>query len=352
MKKRITTLLLATLMLLTMLTGCGGGQTASSNAATSSGSGETASAGVRELRLSMPVPEGSDSYNQALAAKEYIEEKTNGELKITLYPADQLGDWTQVFDELMMGSIDMAISNIPESYDPVLGITSLAYVTYDYDNCRKVFSSDSFLVETIGNSLENLGVKFFGFSVSGFDGIGTKNEIKNPTTIGEDKGCLIRVPTLDTVKYPAEYLGFRTSSLPYTDTYSSMQTGVIDGWIGAPAYQHYLGYRDVENYYYAYNSLCEVFCVMVSKSTWDTLTPEQQQIMTEALQQAAASSIDDAEKGDEEYMQLLEESGITVVRFEEEELAEMAKGVRENVWPRFDSIYGEEFMTQLRESLQ
>lgn len=349
MKKKIVSLSLAVLMLLALLSGCGGGQTPSPS---DGGGSAEAPAAARELRLSMPVPEGSDSYNQALAAKEYIEEKTNGELTITLYPADQLGDWTQVFDELMMGSIDMAISNIPESYDPILGITSLAYVTYDYDSCRRVFSSDSFLVETVGDSLENLGIKFFGFSVSGFDGIGTKNEIVNPTAIGEDKGALIRVPTLDTVKYPLEHLGFRTSSIPYTDTYSSIQTGVVDGWIGAPAYQHYLGYRDVENYYYAYNSLCEVFCVMVSKSTWDTLTPEQQQIMTEALQQAAADSIDDAEKGDETYMQMLEESGITVVRFEEEELAAMADSVRTNVWPRFEDTYGQEFMNQLRESLQ
>lgn len=349
MKKRIASLFLATLMLLALLSGCGG-------STTTSASGDSESAGAstttRELRLSMPVPEGSDTYNQALAAKEYIEEKTNGEITITLYPADQLGDWTQVFDELMMGSIDMAISNIPETYDPVLGITSLAYVTYDYDSCRRVFSSDSFLMETVGDSLENLGIEFFGFSVSGFDGIGTKGEISNPTSIGEDKGVLIRVPTLDTVKYPLEHLGFRTSSIPYTDTYSSIQTGVVDGWVGAPAYQHYLGYRDVEDHYYAYNSLCEVFCVMVSKSTWDTLTAEQQEIMTEALQQAAADSIDDAEAGDEYYMQLLEESGITVVRFEEDELAEIASSVRENVWPRFEATYGEEFMTQLRESLR
>lgn len=350
MKTRILASLLAALLLVTALSGCG-----SSSGSTDSQSSGTSASGTstttRELRLSMPVPEGSDSYNQALAAKEYIEEQTNGELTITLYPADQLGDWTQVFDELMMGSIDMAISNVPETYNPVLGVTSLAYLTYDYDSCRKVYAADSFVSQTMEEGLDALGVKFFGVSISGYDGIGTKNEIKNPTAIGEDKGCLIRVPSLDTVKYPLECLGFRTSSIPYSDTYSSIQTGVVDGWIGAPPYQHYLGYRDVENYYYAYNSLVEPFAAMVSTATWNTLTEEQQTIVADALRQACASSIDDAEKGDEEYMQLLEESGITVVRFDADQLAEFAAAVREQVWPRFAETYGEEFMTQLVESL-
>ena len=211
MKRRLMTLALAAIMLMSILTGCGGKDE-------SSASGESATTGAasttaRELRLSLPVPEGTDTYNQAVAAKEYIEANSNGELTVTLYPANQLGDWTQVFDELMMGSIDMAISNMPETYNPILGISSLAYMTYDYDSARKVFSPDSFLNSAFDEALGELGIKFFGFSVSGYDGVGTKGEIKNPLEIGADKGCLIRVPSLDVIKYPLEHIGFRTSSM-------------------------------------------------------------------------------------------------------------------------------------------
>lgn len=307
---------------------------------------------AKELRLSTPVPEGTDTYNQCVAVKDYIEEKTNGELTVTIYPANQLGDWTQVFDELMMGSIDMAISNVPETYDARMGVTSLAYVVYDYDNCRKVFANDGFLVDTFKEAMGSLGVEFMGFSVSGFDGVGTNKEVKNFDQADADKDCLIRVPSLDGVKYPAEYLGFRTSSIPYTDTYSSIQTGVVDGWIGAPPYQHYLGFRDVEDHYYAYNSLTEVMSAMMSKMVYDSLSEDEQQIVSEAMNLACEMSIDDAEKGDEEYMQMLEEEGITVVRFTSEQLAGFADAVRENVWPRFEEAYGAEFMGQLKEALQ
>lgn len=358
MKKKIIAGMMAAVMAASM-TACGGAA-GSGNTTTAAAASETTAAaaaaapkaGTRELRLSTPAPEGTDTYNQAVVAKNYIEEHTNGELTVTIFPANQLGDWTQVFDELMMGSIDMALSNAPETYDPILGINSMAYLVYDYDSCRKVFSADSFLVDRVGQSLDKLGIKFFGFSVCGFDGVGTRKELKDPKEIGQDKDCLIRVPSLDAVKYSLEHLGFRTSSIPYTDTYSSIQTGVVDGWIGAPPYQHYLGFRDVEKYYYAYNSLPEIMDAMMSKSVWDSLTPEQQTVVTEAMKLACDTSIDDAEKGDEEYMKLLEEAGITVVRFSAEELQGFADSVHENVWPRFEEIYGAEFMSQLREALK
>lgn len=69
MKRKISALILVTLMLLSVLTGCGGTDGTSQPSETGGGSLTSS----RELRLSMPVPEGSDTYNQALAAKEYIE---------------------------------------------------------------------------------------------------------------------------------------------------------------------------------------------------------------------------------------------------------------------------------------
>ncbi|MCD8223283.1 MAG: TRAP transporter substrate-binding protein DctP [Clostridiales bacterium] len=356
MKNRILSMLLPVVIVSTLLSACGTssqtGTTDSSGAEKTETAADKGTVASRELRMSLPVPEGTDSYNQAVTVKEYIETKTNGELTVTIYPANTLGDWTQVFDELMMGSIDMAISNSPDTYNPILGVVSLGYLTYDYDNCRKVFAPDSFLSQEVAKAMEEIGIKFFGFSFSGFDGIGTRNEIQNATEVGADKNCLIRVPSLDGVKYPAEYLGFRTSSIPYTDTYSSIQTGVVDGWVGAPPYQHYLGFRDVENYYYAYNSLQETFNCMMSMSTWDTLSEEQRTIVREAMELAASTSIDDAEKGDQLYMKMMEEEGITVVQFDSDQLEAFATAVRENVWPKLASLYGEEFMAQLNESLK
>ena len=92
--------------------------------------------------------------------------------------------------------------------------------------------------------------------------------------------------------------------------------------------------------------------VMMSSNTWNQLTEEQQQIVTEAFTQASASSIDDAEKADEEYLKKLEDEGMQVVRFSDEQLKSFAEDVRANVWPEFESVYGADFMAKLQDALK
>lgn len=344
MKKVICLILV---MLLVMgCTACG-----NSNADTGDKAGNDDKAAVtpRELRFSTPAQEGTSIYDAMVECKEYIEEHTNGELTVTIYTSDTLGNWTQVYDELMMGSIDMALSNAPDTYQPVLGIPNLPYICADYDEAREVFALDSYLTEVAREAHAKSGVKFFGFSVNGFDGVGTNKEITDPTSVTGKKNVMIRVPTgIDTTKVAMEHLGFMTSSLPFSDIYSSIQTGVIEGYIGTPPHGHYLMFRDVETHLYLYNSLLECSHLMFSAKVWDELTPEQQEVVQTAMEQCALRSVDDAISDSDKYLELLRnEPGFTVVEFTADELRAFANECYENVWPQFYEDYGEDIMKGL-----
>src|SRR5699024_2493607 len=49
-----------------------------------------------------------------------IEDKTEGRVKIKIYPSNQLGDWTTVYDEIMKGTIDMGLITQPTEHNPKL----------------------------------------------------------------------------------------------------------------------------------------------------------------------------------------------------------------------------------------
>ncbi len=57
------------------------------------------------------------SYQVALNIKQAVEEKNRGKSSHRHLSRKPVGDWSQVYDELMMGSIDMAHSSVPETYD-------------------------------------------------------------------------------------------------------------------------------------------------------------------------------------------------------------------------------------------
>ena len=63
-------------------------------------------------------------------------------IKITVYPANQLGDYTQCYEEIMKGSIDTGALSIPNQYDPLLEIPYLPMLAGTYDEAKKDIAMD------------------------------------------------------------------------------------------------------------------------------------------------------------------------------------------------------------------
>ena len=114
--KKVYLLLLSLVVLMIALTGCGKDT-------------DSAKDNSKPITLRYSTMQNKDhiSYQVALNIKQAVEEKTEGRVLIDIYPANQLGDWSQVYDELMMGSIDMAHSSVPETYD---ARTAVGYFPY------------------------------------------------------------------------------------------------------------------------------------------------------------------------------------------------------------------------------
>lgn len=306
----------------------------------------------KRLRFSIVQYEGEHGYVAANKVKETVEKATGGKIKIDVYPASQLGEWTQIYDELMMGTLDLAITSVPDTYNIQVSAGFLPYLATDWDQLRTVYAPESFLSQTMVKLQEEQGIKFFGIYCEGFTGIGTSKEIKNPGEPDKDKDVLVRVPSNDVWRLTFERLGFRTSTIPYNDTYAALQTGVIDGWAGCAPHYHYTGYRDVESAYYAYDAVADGLQVLMSEKTWNSLSEDEQIILQEALEECASSSIDSAEASDREYKDKLRESGMEIIEFTPEEKERMAEDVRNYVWGELEDEFTPEFIKNLRESLQ
>lgn len=276
-----------------------------------------------------------------------VEKGTEGRVKIDIYPAQQLGDWTQIYDEVMMGTIDIGHISSPETYDVKAGSVILPYLASDYDEMKKVYAPNGYLFNQFTKIQGALGIHFFGFWCEGFGGVGTSKPVTNPASVTGDKGVLIRVPGLEVCRLPEEYRGYRTSTIPYSDVFISIQTGVVDGWFGGPPNLHYNSFRDVIKYYYQDNDFVETTQVLMNEKVFQSLLPEDQAVLTEVIQKELATCYDITKTEDAKYIQLMKDYGIKVTEFSKDELAAIADGVRNNVWPKFAESYGQEYMDGL-----
>ena len=59
---------------------------------------------------------------------EEVKQATNGEVEIMVYPGGQLGDYSQVYEDIMRGNVDMGFFYITGQYNPMLEISSMPYL--------------------------------------------------------------------------------------------------------------------------------------------------------------------------------------------------------------------------------
>lgn len=336
--KRILFVLAALLTIVLVMSGCGSEKSkdASNN-----------SSGGKEFRVAGQYPPDHPESIALEKFKEEVEEKTNGEIKIAVYPANQLGDYTQVYEEVMQGTIEMALIDVPSQYDSKLELTYLHYLTSNYEDAKEVFGKDSFVYETISNLHEEMDVKFLGFSAGGFGGVISMDELKDPADPKSEKGGQVRVPTMSPFRVSAEDMGFNPVSIPFAELYTSLQTGVVDGSIGTNAVDTYVGYADIAKYYYVYNNFFQATSFVMNNDLWNELSDENKEIIENAVNTLSENSFVTAEENETEYLNKMKEEGIEVIEFTDEELEAFSNYAQEVTWPKLKDSLGEDVIDGL-----
>ncbi|MDO5116131.1 MAG: TRAP transporter substrate-binding protein DctP [Synergistaceae bacterium] len=249
-----------------------------------------------------------------------IQKKTNGRVKVEVYPASQLGDYTLVMEELIRGTIDMSVTSFASSFDPRFELVYINGYVSGYDQAKKVFAPGAWLPNKLSELGRPLGVRVLGSYVEGMIGVGSTKPLKEPLNPKVDKGVLTRVPNMDTYMLGAQAMGFRTITIPWADVYQSLQTGVCDSVNAMATAAVYTGLGDVIKYWYATNYSMEYLPFMISEKSWAKLSPEDQKIFQEEAKAFTLKSIDTAKAEDTKYMDLMKKKGIQVFTYTEEEL--------------------------------
>lgn len=342
--KRIKLLVIAILSVL--LVACGGGS--GDGNATNKGDGEKAT-GQNKLKFSSQEAEAHFSTEIMEMFMENIEKDTDEEITFDFYHSNQLGDYTTVFEELIKGTIDMAVISFPSSIDKRLEAINLPYLIRDYEQATRMFSQDSYLYEFIDDVLDDQGLKLLGLVPAGFGGIGTTKEIQNDSVAGEDKDLLVRIPEMAIHENFAKEMGFRTSAIPYADVFTALQTGTVEGVIGASVVTNYLNFRDVITHFYKYNNTFEPKGMIINKALFESFTEEQQELMEKYGNEFTQRGIAVSEEQDTETLSKYGEEGIEVIEYSAEEIAAFAEHMYGTVWEKAKKDLGEDLVNKLIE---
>lgn len=326
-----------------VLTGCG-----SSEKAVSSGDG--AAAGPVTLKIHCDYTEEHPSAKILAQFIEKVETGTNGEVKIQPFYAGALGDYTTVFDEVAKGSIDMTWGCASSTYGEVFNLPVFQYLASNWEEAREAFGPESFVYSTMEEECDKIGIKLLSLHCTGAGGLASTKMPKDWETWGVDHGILLRVANTEITSVPIQEMGYRVQGINWSELFTAVQTGVVDGFVGAHPPICYDQFRDVIKYYIQINNFFDVATISIHGETFEKLTKEQQEVLKSAALWAFEESIKVGQEEEQRYMDMMQDYGIEVIRPSEEVLNGFAEKCRETAWPKLKDSIGEELYNQLVES--
>ena len=178
--KRFVSMTMAMLVAAGSLAGCGGGGSASTGesakaAANTGGS----SGGAVTVKVSLSQAATEPPVKAAEYFKEIVEERSNGEIKVEIYPDNQLGNERDVIEGMQLGTVEMAMTSVApfSSFVPSVNIFCLPFLWRDKEHMYSVLDSDEIGMSYSGDCEEK------GFHLMGFLDLGTRHIMTTQKTI-------------------------------------------------------------------------------------------------------------------------------------------------------------------------
>ena len=295
------------------------------------------------LKISHVRPQGTAIDIDTKRFAEEVKAATNGEIEIEVHGANALGDYSVVHERVSLGAVDMAVQPPAPGTDKRFMIVYFPYLTTDWKQARTTFAAGSPLRNSIADLYAQQDIKVLAAWPVYFGGIALDEEVANAADLDVAKGKKVRVPGIKSFQLLADELGFIPSPIPFSEAFTAMQTGVVDGVVGSGAEGYYASFRDLTKYYVPINSHFEVWYLIINQEKFDDLSPESQKSLEKLAADFEARRWETAEADQAANEQKLADNGTKIAPVTDAQRLAIAKRIREKVWPEVVSDVGEDW---------
>ena len=241
-----------------------------------------------------------------------VAKRTNGEITVELYPNNELGNPPEVLEQSVLGVIDMSLPTQGQlaKYSKKFGCVMLPFAFDGYDQAYKVL--DGPFMKWASKDLEDSGLIFLANWEWGFRNL--TNSVHPINTPDDVKGLKIRTPPELSNQSAMEALGATVQTIQFSELPMALKQGVVDGQENPVSVIYSYKIYETQKYMamtgHTYNSMVHV----MSKKTWDKLTPEQQTIVREESKKAGDYMRKELRGAEADQIKKLEALGVEVTR--------------------------------------
>lgn len=302
--------------------------------------GELPTYGTWRFGSVRPVEDPATIAHQAWV--DMVEERSDGRIKIDIYPASQLGGWVEMYEMMATGVLDLACAIAVDPFDPRMAIDWAPYRFFTWEQAKEMYQPGGWLLEILTELHKQNNIHFFGYVFEGFTGVTLTEAPK--VLPPEASGVKIRVPNVASWIKAWEALGFLPIAISRAEVYSALQTGVVKGMAGGGTPQLY-EFADIQSYWIQTNDWMDCDSTGINLDLWNSLDPRDQKMLQDSFQEVywaepngynLVFEQEEASWRDRAH----EEYGVEIILLDDERLAMCAKAARELAWPAIEPQIG------------
>lgn len=235
-------------------------------------------------------------------------EALSDQVDVRTFGSSQLGKDKELLQKLKLGQVDFALpSSVMSSVDDVFGVFEMPYIISDRDHMRRV---QDVMMDKFQAAAQNKGYHIVGLAENGFRHI--TNNVR-PINVPDDlKGIKLRTPNgVWRLKMFKEY-GANPTPMAFSDVFTALQTGVIDGQENPYAQIASAKFQEVQKYLSITGHVYTPAFVLASKKHFDKLPEDVQAALYECAEKTQDFTYETAAEMEESLLKVIEDAGVTV----------------------------------------
>jgi tripartite ATP-independent transporter DctP family solute receptor len=266
-----------------------------------------------------------------------LEQATNGRISVQMYPSMQLGGEKEAIEQAQVGALQLARVSVG-ALGPVvddLNVFNMPYLFRNTAHMQKVIDGpigQELLDKVTSNPKAGL-VGLCWMDAGARSLYDTKKPIRN---IEDLKGMKFRVMGNPMFVDMMNSLGGNGVAMGYDQVFNALQTGVVDGAENNPPSFVFDNHYTVAKYYTLDEHLIVPEILLMSKKTWDSLSPADQALVKKFAREAQAEERVLWQKYEKDAMDKARAAGIQVIEVADKKpFQDAVKPVWEKYGPKY-----------------
>ena len=276
-----------------------------------------------------------------------IEDGSNGNIQVEVYPDSTLGTATEINQNLKANTIQMGCGNVGGLVDDSLGYFDMNGAMTSREDALKLTESGTEVRQYTDKAFHNLGFELLMLTPYGFRVTSSNKELK---TFDDLSGLDIRVTENNVQMAFWKACGANPTPLAFNDLYVSLQQGLVNAQENPYNTIVTNKFFEVQKYVTETNHQMFVAGIWMNKACYDGLPEDYQALIKAASAAAEAYLYQVGVEEEENAKKALEEAGITLIQWSDEDYAKVLEAGK-NCWPLIRELAGDEPVDLVMKSL-